>query len=100
MLYFIAIAEEPKRENVFYIEFPANWETQDIYDLFAPFGGIFIAWIDDKSAFVALQNQDNVKKGNFNFNWQTLLELRPLNVDKFGQISFQISMYLFLIPFY
>jgi len=54
--------DEPKRDNVFYIEFPPSWDTQDIYDLFAPFGGIFIAWIDDKSSFVALQNSDNVKK--------------------------------------
>lgn len=54
--------EEPKRDHVFYIEFPSTWETQDIYDLFSPFGGIFIAWIDDKSAFVALQNTENVKR--------------------------------------
>lgn len=54
--------EEPKRDHVFYIEFPPSWDTQDIYDLFNPFGGIFIAWIDDKSSFVALQNTDNVKK--------------------------------------
>lgn len=54
--------EDPKRDNVFYVEFPPSWETQDIYDLFTPFGGIFIAWIDEKSAFVALQNSENVKK--------------------------------------
>jgi len=54
--------EEPKRDNVFYIEFPSSWETQDLYDLFSPFGAIFVAWIDDKSSFVALQNQENVKK--------------------------------------
>jgi len=54
--------EDPKRDNVFYLEFPSSWETQDIYDLFAPFGSIFIAWVDEKSSFVALQNVDNVKK--------------------------------------
>ncbi len=54
--------EDPKRDNVFYLEFPSSWETQDIYDLFAPFGSIFIAWIDEKSSFVALQNADNLKK--------------------------------------
>lgn len=54
--------EDPKRENVFYVEFPSSWETQDIYDLFSPYGSIFIAWIDDKSAFVALQNADYIKK--------------------------------------
>ena len=54
--------EEPKRDNVFYLEFPPNWETQDLYDLFSAYGPIFIGWINDKSAFVALQNTDNVKK--------------------------------------
>lgn len=54
--------EEPKRDNVFYVEFSPSWETQDIYDLFSPYGGIFIAWIDDRSAFVALQVHDAVKK--------------------------------------
>ncbi len=50
---------------MFYIEFPSSWETQDIYDLFSPFGSIFVAWNDDKSCFVAIQNSDNIKKGNY-----------------------------------
>lgn len=54
--------EEPKRDNVFYLEFPSSWETQDLYDLFSAYGPIFIGWINDKSAFVALQNTENVKK--------------------------------------
>jgi len=54
--------DEPKRENVFYVEFPSYWETQDIFDLFSSYGAVYVAWIDDKSAFVALQNLDNVKK--------------------------------------
>lgn len=54
--------EEPKRDNVFYLEFPPSWETQDLYDLFSAYGPIFIGWINDRSAFVALQNADNVKK--------------------------------------
>ena len=54
--------EEPKRENVFYIEFPPTWEAQNIYDLFSSFGSVFIGWIDDTSAYVALQNPENTKK--------------------------------------
>lgn len=54
--------EEPKRENVFYVEFPCYWETQDIMDLFNPYGSVYVGWIDDKSSFVALQNLENVKK--------------------------------------
>ena len=59
------LKEEPKRENVFYVEFPCYWETQDIMDLFNPYGSVYVGWIDDKSSFVALQNLENVKKGNF-----------------------------------
>jgi poly(A)-specific ribonuclease len=54
--------ELPKRDHVFYIEFPACWETQDIYDLFSPFGNIYVSWLDSTSALVALLNTDNVKK--------------------------------------
>lgn len=54
--------EDLKRDNVFYIEFPPYWEQQNLYDLFSPFGSIFIAWINDTSAFVAIQNPDNIKK--------------------------------------
>ncbi|CAF0779381.1 unnamed protein product [Brachionus calyciflorus] len=56
------VQEEPKRDNVFYVEFPPKWETQDLYDLFSSYGPIFIGWINERSAFVALQNNDNVKK--------------------------------------
>lgn len=54
--------EEPKRDNVFYLEFPSSWENQDIFDLFSPFGSVHIGWNNDTSAFVAIHNQDNVKK--------------------------------------
>lgn len=47
---------------MFYLEFPHTWETQDIFDLFSPFGSIFIGWINERSAFVAIHNQDMVKK--------------------------------------
>lgn len=54
--------EEPKRDNVFYVEFPPTWQTQDLFDLFSPFGSVYIGWINDSSAFVGLQNADNIKK--------------------------------------
>ena len=57
------LKEEKVRDNVFYIEFPPFWEHQNIYDLFSPYGSIFIAWINDTSAFVAIQNPDSIKKG-------------------------------------
>jgi hypothetical protein len=30
--------------------------------LFSPFGSVFVGWINDSSAFVAIQNTENVKK--------------------------------------
>jgi hypothetical protein len=56
------LIDEPKRDNVLYIECPSNWTTQDIFDLFSPFGQVYVGWIGDGSAFVAIQNQDYVKK--------------------------------------
>ena len=60
--FFFFSKDEPKRENVFYLEFPPSWQTLDIFDLFSPFGETSIAWIDDISAFVALKNHENTKK--------------------------------------
>ena len=62
-MYVLNIVEDLKRDNVFYVEFPPYWEHQNIYDLFSPFGSIFIAWLNDTSAFVAIQNPENIKKG-------------------------------------
>lgn len=44
------------------MEFPSTWQNQDIFDLFSTYGSVHIGWINDTSAFVAIQNLDNVKK--------------------------------------
>lgn len=33
-----------------------------MFDLFSPFGSVFIGWVNERSAFVALQNSENIKK--------------------------------------
>ncbi|KAJ9589498.1 hypothetical protein L9F63_017315, partial [Diploptera punctata] len=52
------IATELPRNHVFFISFPKDWKTSDITKLFSPFGAVFIAWINESSAFVALYKRD------------------------------------------
>ncbi|XP_042907061.1 poly(A)-specific ribonuclease PARN isoform X1 [Parasteatoda tepidariorum] len=50
---------EPDRENVFYVSFPKEWKTIDLVELFLPYGDIYVHWLDDVSALVALKNPEN-----------------------------------------
>uniref|UniRef100_T1JBS2 Poly(A)-specific ribonuclease PARN n=1 Tax=Strigamia maritima TaxID=126957 RepID=T1JBS2_STRMM len=54
--------ELPPRTHVFHVKFPKEWKTSDLVQLFQPFGSVYVAWVDDNSAFVALnkKNQANV----------------------------------------
>jgi len=59
---FVKAQETPNREHVFYVEHPAYWELQNLYDLFSPFGNVFVSFINSTSAFAALMNPDHAKK--------------------------------------
>lgn len=50
----------PSREHIVYLSFPKTWKQNDIFQLFSPFGYVFIAWIDDQSAYIALQRRDQM----------------------------------------
>ncbi|KAK5641654.1 hypothetical protein RI129_010201 [Pyrocoelia pectoralis] len=50
----------PSRDHIVYLSFPKSWKQNDIFQLFSPFGNIFVAWINDHSAFVALQRRDQI----------------------------------------
>ena len=50
----------PPRDHIVYLSFPKSWKQNDIFQLFSPFGNVFIAWIDDHSAYVALQSKDQI----------------------------------------
>ena len=52
--------EIPNRDNVFYLEFPPFLDDQDLFNLFQPFGKIFISWIIKTNCFVALKTTDNL----------------------------------------
>ncbi|KAJ8318566.1 hypothetical protein KUTeg_003657 [Tegillarca granosa] len=49
----------PNRDHVFHVTFPKEWKASDLFQLFQPYGNIFIGWLDDTSAYAALSNKDN-----------------------------------------
>ncbi|XP_063915783.1 poly(A)-specific ribonuclease PARN-like isoform X2 [Zophobas morio] len=44
----------PSRDHVFYLTFPRDWRLNNIIELFSPFGGVYVAWINETSAYVGL----------------------------------------------
>ncbi|KFM74655.1 Poly(A)-specific ribonuclease PARN, partial [Stegodyphus mimosarum] len=50
---------EPNRDNVFYVSFPEEWKTVDLVELFLPYGNIYVNWLDDVSALVALRSEEH-----------------------------------------
>ena len=50
---------KPSRDHVFHLRFPKEWKTQDLKQLFQEqFGDVYVAWIDDTQAFVALREKE------------------------------------------
>merc|ERR1719430_240884 len=50
---------KPSRDHVFHLRFPKEWKTQDLKQLFEErFGDVYVAWIDDTHAFVALRDKE------------------------------------------
>lgn len=58
--YINLVGEDPivSRDHVFFVSFPKEWKTYDLIQLFSPFGGVFIAWLSNTSAYVALYHRD------------------------------------------
>ncbi|MEE6497606.1 hypothetical protein FKM82_002784 [Ascaphus truei] len=52
---------QPKRDHVLHVAFPKEWKTSDLYQLFSAFGNIQVSWIDDTSAFVSLNQSEQVQ---------------------------------------
>ncbi|XP_025408828.1 poly(A)-specific ribonuclease PARN-like [Sipha flava] len=57
---------EPKlqRSHVYHITFPPEWKTIDITNIFSPFTNVFIKYINDTSAWVALKDGSQAKAMN------------------------------------
>ncbi|CAB3253840.1 unnamed protein product [Arctia plantaginis] len=48
----------PSRDHVFHLAFPREWQRNEINQLFSPFGGVLVQFLDDTSALVALDRRD------------------------------------------
>ncbi|XP_071443719.1 poly(A)-specific ribonuclease PARN-like isoform X2 [Hetaerina americana] len=48
----------PPRDHVFHVTFPSTWNMQNLRSLFGSFGSIFVSWLTDSSAFVALEERE------------------------------------------
>ncbi|XP_072749603.1 poly(A)-specific ribonuclease PARN isoform X2 [Anoplolepis gracilipes] len=48
----------PSRDHVFHITFPKEWKYTDISQLFNPFGGGYVSWLSDTSAYIGLNRRD------------------------------------------
>ncbi|XP_046406055.1 poly(A)-specific ribonuclease PARN-like [Ischnura elegans] len=48
----------PPRDHVFYVTFPSTWNMLNLRSLFGSFGSIYVSWLNDTSAFVALEERD------------------------------------------
>jgi len=49
---------EPDRSHVFYVTFPSQWKTSDLFQLFSPYGGVQVGWLSDSSALCALRDPE------------------------------------------
>jgi len=52
---------QPQRNHVYHITFPPEWKTIDITNVLSPFTNVFIKYINDTSAWIALKNEAQAK---------------------------------------
>nr|XP_034174553.1 poly(A)-specific ribonuclease PARN-like isoform X2 [Osmia lignaria] len=50
----------PSRDHVFHLTFPKDWKLSDICQLFSPFGGVYVSWLSDTTAYVGLNRREQV----------------------------------------
>lgn len=59
----------PSRDHVFHLTFPKDWRHNEINQLFSPYGSVYVGWINDRSAWISLQDREqtvHVKKNLLN----------------------------------
>ncbi|XP_074093669.1 poly(A)-specific ribonuclease PARN isoform X5 [Cotesia typhae] len=45
---------QPSRSHVFHVIFPKEWKLSNLHQLFSPYGGAFISWLTDTTAYAGL----------------------------------------------
>ncbi|XP_054281935.1 poly(A)-specific ribonuclease PARN-like [Macrosteles quadrilineatus] len=53
---------EPKRDAVFHVTFPEQWKLTDLSNLFSPYGGVYVSWINSRSAYCSLSDKSQALK--------------------------------------
>lgn len=51
---------KPQRDHLFYVEHPETWQTQDLFSLFKPYGGVKCGSVTSKSTLCILRNPSSV----------------------------------------
>ncbi|XP_058798112.1 poly(A)-specific ribonuclease PARN-like isoform X2 [Phymastichus coffea] len=50
----------PNRDHVFHITFPKEWKYSDLTQLFSPYGGAYVAWLSDTTAYAGLYQKEQI----------------------------------------
>ncbi|KAG5319117.1 PARN ribonuclease, partial [Acromyrmex heyeri] len=66
----------PSREHVFHLTFPKEWKHTDIIQLFIPFGGGYISWLSDTSAYVGLYRRDQAGVAMTSLSKETVYKIQ------------------------
>lgn len=58
-LVIFLFSAQPSRDHIFHISFPSVWKQSDIVNHFRQFGNVYITWLTDTTAYVALIQREN-----------------------------------------
>ncbi|XP_050502128.1 poly(A)-specific ribonuclease PARN isoform X3 [Diabrotica virgifera virgifera] len=81
------------RDHVFHISFSEDWKLSNIQQLFSPFGNVYVSWLDETSAYVALHKRDEAKmcyttlKSGDGYIIKTFAERKMLLENRFGHMQ-------------
>ncbi|XP_046660583.1 LOW QUALITY PROTEIN: poly(A)-specific ribonuclease PARN-like [Homalodisca vitripennis] len=48
---------EQNRDAVFHVTFPEEWKLSDLTSMFSPYGGVYVSWIDSRTAYCGLHDK-------------------------------------------
>ncbi|XP_011308446.1 poly(A)-specific ribonuclease PARN isoform X3 [Fopius arisanus] len=48
----------PSRDHVFHVTFPRNWKLSNLSQTFNPWGGVYVSWLSDTTAYVGLNRRE------------------------------------------
>ena len=74
---------DPNRDHVFHVQFPSQWKTSDLQQLFSSFAPVQIAWLNDRSAYVSLkEHPENARMVMPSLNCSSVYCIMPYHQHK------------------